>query len=397
MLEGDQKRVLLGHAEPVMVVAPLGGGNATASVGSAQHFSTEIFMQEGESHGNLEAFEGALSDSDETIAPSMLYAYAALLEGVPFCNGAPNLTVDTPALRDFATERRLAISCDPCQRRVHHQPIAGALELGLGRDQPHPLDAVLFDLLLADPQRLGCVAPPRDRPEEAPRIVRLDDDQGRRRAQPLVLPEVDLVLVMSVNPGFGGQAYIATMEPKIAALRTLIDSQGHDVDIEVSAWRIHRSIGMDGSTLVQSLFKDRPEMLRAQTAWSLLGPGTPFIYYGNEIAQPQGPERGDTKHRKPLDWSAVEAQRADASSVWRWHQELIRLRGARRAAGEGDGGQRKRASGISIQRAARGEERAPDHEWLRHGSAFRRMQFRARLDATHPPDVPHESSLHSSA
>lgn len=75
-----------------------------------------------------------------------------------------------------------------------------------------------------------------------------------------------------------------------------------------------------------SLFKDRPEKLRAQTAWSLLGPGTPFIYYGNEIAQPQGPERGDIKHRKPLDWNTVEAQRADASSVWRWHQQLIRLR-----------------------------------------------------------------------
>ena len=40
----------------------------------------------------------------------MLYAYAALLEGVPFCNGAPNLTVDTPALRDFATAHGLAIS-----------------------------------------------------------------------------------------------------------------------------------------------------------------------------------------------------------------------------------------------------------------------------------------------
>ena len=48
-----------------------------------------------------------------------------------------------------------------------------------------------------------------------------------------VLDLVDLVLVMSVNPGFGGQSYIATMEPKIAALRTLIDDQGHDVDIEV--------------------------------------------------------------------------------------------------------------------------------------------------------------------
>ena len=48
-----------------------------------------------------------------------------------------------------------------------------------------------------------------------------------------VLDLVDLVLVMTVNPGFGGQAYIATMEPKIAALRHLVLEGGHDVDIEV--------------------------------------------------------------------------------------------------------------------------------------------------------------------
>jgi ribulose-phosphate 3-epimerase len=48
-----------------------------------------------------------------------------------------------------------------------------------------------------------------------------------------VLDLVDLVLVMTVNPGFGGQAYIATMEPKIAALRRLLLEGGHDVDIEV--------------------------------------------------------------------------------------------------------------------------------------------------------------------
>jgi alpha-amylase len=75
-----------------------------------------------------------------------------------------------------------------------------------------------------------------------------------------------------------------------------------------------------------TLFSSRPDKLRAQTAWLLLGPGTPFIYYGNEIAQPQGSERGDVKHRKPLDWAAVKRQRDDETSVWRWHQQLIRLR-----------------------------------------------------------------------
>jgi ribulose-phosphate 3-epimerase len=48
-----------------------------------------------------------------------------------------------------------------------------------------------------------------------------------------VLDLVEMVLVMTVNPGFGGQAYIATMEPKVAELRSLIVERGLDVDIEV--------------------------------------------------------------------------------------------------------------------------------------------------------------------
>jgi myo-inositol-1-phosphate synthase len=71
--------------------------------------STEIFMETEESHATLDAFEGALSDSDATIAPSMLYAYAALQEGVPFANGAPNLTADIPALVELATARGVPI------------------------------------------------------------------------------------------------------------------------------------------------------------------------------------------------------------------------------------------------------------------------------------------------
>jgi myo-inositol-1-phosphate synthase len=72
--------------------------------------STEIFIEPGPSHMDLEAFEAAIDANDPTIAPSMLYAYAALLEGVPFANGAPNLTVDTPVLRQFATEHNVPIS-----------------------------------------------------------------------------------------------------------------------------------------------------------------------------------------------------------------------------------------------------------------------------------------------
>jgi myo-inositol-1-phosphate synthase len=65
--------------------------------------STEVFVDAGPAHADLEAFEAAIDADDPSITPSMLYAYAALLEGVPFANGAPNLTVDVPALRDFAS------------------------------------------------------------------------------------------------------------------------------------------------------------------------------------------------------------------------------------------------------------------------------------------------------
>ena len=72
--------------------------------------STEIYIEPGPAHMSLDAFEAAIDANDPTIAPSMLYAYAALQEGVPFANGAPNLTVDIPALREYATEHNLPIS-----------------------------------------------------------------------------------------------------------------------------------------------------------------------------------------------------------------------------------------------------------------------------------------------
>ena len=71
--------------------------------------STEIFLEESDVHGSLEAFEKGLYDSDPAIAPSMIYAYAALKSGVPFANGAPNLTVDIPALKNLADQMRVPI------------------------------------------------------------------------------------------------------------------------------------------------------------------------------------------------------------------------------------------------------------------------------------------------
>ncbi len=72
--------------------------------------STEIFIEPGPAHMSIEALEAAIDADDETVSPAMLYAYAALLEGVPFANGAPNLAVDAPALRQYATDHGVAIS-----------------------------------------------------------------------------------------------------------------------------------------------------------------------------------------------------------------------------------------------------------------------------------------------
>ena len=71
--------------------------------------STEIYVEPGPQHADLDAFEAAIDADDPAITPSMLYAYAALLEGVPFANGAPNLTVDTPVLRQFASDHGVPI------------------------------------------------------------------------------------------------------------------------------------------------------------------------------------------------------------------------------------------------------------------------------------------------
>jgi myo-inositol-1-phosphate synthase len=64
--------------------------------------STEVYEEPQAVHMSLEAFEQGLRNSDPTIAPSQIYAYAALKLGIPFANGAPNLTVDIPAMLELA-------------------------------------------------------------------------------------------------------------------------------------------------------------------------------------------------------------------------------------------------------------------------------------------------------
>ncbi|MGH7664727.1 MAG: inositol-3-phosphate synthase [Gemmatimonadaceae bacterium] len=72
--------------------------------------STEVFIKAGPQHATLEQFERAMERNDDAIAPSMLYAYAAIMEGVPFANGAPNLTVDMPCLIRLAADRGVPVS-----------------------------------------------------------------------------------------------------------------------------------------------------------------------------------------------------------------------------------------------------------------------------------------------
>jgi myo-inositol-1-phosphate synthase len=72
--------------------------------------STEVFREPAPCHATLAAFEKGLRESDPEIAPSQIYAYAALKSGVPFANGAPNLTVDTPALLELAREKNLPMA-----------------------------------------------------------------------------------------------------------------------------------------------------------------------------------------------------------------------------------------------------------------------------------------------
>ncbi|MDX6710514.1 MAG: myo-inositol-phosphate synthase [Blastocatellia bacterium] len=71
--------------------------------------STEIFLKLHPVHKTIKSFEQAMRDNHKAIAPSMIYAYAAIKSGVPFANGAPNLTVDLPAILQLANEHNVPI------------------------------------------------------------------------------------------------------------------------------------------------------------------------------------------------------------------------------------------------------------------------------------------------
>ena len=72
--------------------------------------STEIYLTESPAHQSIEAFEKGLEENDPSIPSSMIYTYAALMEGVPYANGAPNLSVDVPAMMDLAHKNQVPIT-----------------------------------------------------------------------------------------------------------------------------------------------------------------------------------------------------------------------------------------------------------------------------------------------
>jgi myo-inositol-1-phosphate synthase len=72
--------------------------------------STEVYLTESPVHATLAAFEAGLEASDDNIPSSMIYAYAALKEGIPYANAAPNLSADVPALLELAAATRSPIT-----------------------------------------------------------------------------------------------------------------------------------------------------------------------------------------------------------------------------------------------------------------------------------------------
>ncbi len=72
--------------------------------------STEVYTQMSDVHMSLDKFEKALEENHPSIAPSMIYAYASIKAGVPFANGAPNLTIDMPALIELANKSNVPIA-----------------------------------------------------------------------------------------------------------------------------------------------------------------------------------------------------------------------------------------------------------------------------------------------
>ena len=72
--------------------------------------STEAFQEASSVHESVDSFEAGLKSNDENIAPSQIYAYASIMSGVPFANGAPNLALDIPCMVELAKSRGVPVA-----------------------------------------------------------------------------------------------------------------------------------------------------------------------------------------------------------------------------------------------------------------------------------------------
>lgn len=90
-------------------IETFGGRNQVTRMVMLWCGSTEVYMELDDVHKTLSSFEEGLKRNHPAISPSMVYAYAALMSGIPFGNGAPNLTADIPALLELATDRGVPI------------------------------------------------------------------------------------------------------------------------------------------------------------------------------------------------------------------------------------------------------------------------------------------------
>jgi myo-inositol-1-phosphate synthase len=105
-----QNKTKMEHAEALMQdIRDFKAKNGCSRLVMIWCGSTEVHQKAGPVHQSLEAFEKGLVENDPHIAPSQIYAYAALKLGVPYANGAPNLTTDIPALLDLARDREVPI------------------------------------------------------------------------------------------------------------------------------------------------------------------------------------------------------------------------------------------------------------------------------------------------
>ena len=144
----------------------------------------------------------------------------------------PNITLGPPVVRAVRAATKAVVDChlmivEP-ERYVAEFANAGADIITVHAEASPHLQRTLHSIRDLG-KRAGVVLNPHT-PEDTLRYV---------------MGDVDLILVMSVNPGFGGQSFLPLVLPKLRALRQMIDATGRDIDLEIDG-----GIGPDNARLV---------------------------------------------------------------------------------------------------------------------------------------------------